>query len=121
MNLRTDGQQTRTGLSQEPSSSLLFRLVDVAARTLEACSSPEGHLARRYVPLLRGLTDIILSDNPKPHNRNVDTGAAAAADNNSILPEQMHANLGEGLWDIWQQAGLEPINWSSLLDDMNDR
>jgi hypothetical protein len=51
---------------------------------------------------------------------NVDTGATTAV-NNSILPDQMQANLGEGLWDIWQQAGLEPINWASLLDDMNDR
>ncbi|KAL7940884.1 hypothetical protein V8C42DRAFT_336380 [Trichoderma barbatum] len=120
LNLRIDGQQTRTRLNSDPSSSLLFRLVDVAARTLEACSPPEGHLARRYVPLLRGLTDIILSDNLKSQYRNVDTGAATAADNNSILPDQMHANLGEGLWDIWQQAGLEPINWSSLLDDMSE-
>jgi hypothetical protein len=121
VNLRINGQQTRAGPNPDPSSSLLFRLVDVAARTLEACSPPEGHLARRYVPLLRGLTDKILSDNPRSQYRNVNTGAATAADNNSILPDQMHTDLGEGLWDVWQQAGLEPIHWSSLLDNLNDR
>ena len=116
MNLRPHAQQPVGALGQEPSSSLLFRLVDVAARTLEAASPPEGHLARRYVPLSRGMADIILSDNTHSQSINVDTSTVTTDANN--LPEQLQNNLGDDLWDMWQQAGLEPLNWPSLLDDM---
>lgn len=96
-------------LDQDPSTSFLFRLVNVAARTLEAASPPQGHLARRYVPLLRGMADIVASGNAQSQN-NVDKDA-----NN--LSEQL-PSLGEDLWDMWQQAGLEPINWLGLPDEL---
>lgn len=88
--------------------------MDVAARTLEAASPPEGHLARRYVPLLRGMANMVVSDNAPQVN--VDAAEPGDAGN---LPEQPQSNLGEDLWDMWQQAGLEPINWPSLLDDIH--
>ncbi|KAI5458318.1 hypothetical protein BGZ63DRAFT_61585 [Mariannaea sp. PMI_226] len=115
LNLRPHAQQPGDLPSQDPSSSLLFRLVDVAARTLEAASPPEGHLARRYVPLLRGMADIILSDNTQPQPMNVETSAATTDATN--LQEQFPSHLGEDLWDMLQQAGLEPINWPNLMDD----
>ncbi|KAL4869400.1 hypothetical protein BDV12DRAFT_185276 [Aspergillus spectabilis] len=97
---------------RDPSASFLFRLVDVAARTLEAASPSEGHLARRYAPLLRGMTNLILSSNTQTQSQTHDT---------DVLPTtaqlQSH-HLGEDLWEMWQQAGLEPMIWSNLLDDI---
>lgn len=61
---------------------------------------------------------MIIHDNPQTQVLNVDTGAVAIDANN--LPEQLQTNLGEDLWDMWQQAGLEPINWPSLLDDIHE-
>jgi hypothetical protein len=96
-------------VSEDASSSLLFRLVDVAARTLEAASAPEGHLARRYVSLLRGMAGIVMSDNMQTQRMNV-------TDTNN-LPEQLHSGGEVDLWQIWQQAGLDPIFYPSLFDD----
>lgn len=113
VNLRSNSQQPGDTLDQERSSSLLYRLVDLAARTLEAASPPEGHLARRYVPLLRGMADLILTDNAQPQGMNVDTSAMTADAN---MSEQLQNNMGEDLWEMWQQAGLEPINWPQMVD-----
>lgn len=30
--------------------------------------------------------------------------------------EQLQSNLGGDLWEMWQQAGLEPIIWPGPLD-----
>lgn len=35
-------------------------------------------------------------------------------------PEQLHNNLGGDLWEMWQQAGLEPIVWPGPLDGVYD-
>lgn len=36
------------------------------------------------------------------------------------VPDQLHNNLGEDLWEMWQQAGLEPIIWPNLMDDLEE-
>ncbi|OJJ05894.1 hypothetical protein ASPVEDRAFT_154023 [Aspergillus versicolor CBS 583.65] len=103
----------------DPSASLLFRLVDVAARTLEAASPPEGHLARRYSTLLRGMAGLILSGNTQAQTNNPSSSNDSSAifmDANNFAPEQLQNHLGEDLWEMWQQAGLEPMIWSNLLD-----
>ncbi len=87
---------------------MLYRLVDLAARTLEASSPPEGHLARRYVPLLRGMADLILTDNTQVQGISVDSSAVTADVN---MSEQPQNTMGDDLWEMWHQAGLEPINW----------
>ncbi|KAL4874307.1 hypothetical protein BJY04DRAFT_226175 [Aspergillus karnatakaensis] len=126
--------------TEDPSSSFLYRLVDVAARTLEAASPSEGHLARRYAPLLRGMTNLILSSatqaqtqtqtqtqsQPQAHGLGLagtgplDPQITNANANTNILPaDQLQSHhLGEDLWEMWQQAGLEPMIWSNLLDDL---
>lgn len=102
---------------EENSGSLLFRLVDVAARTLEAASPPEGHLARRYVPLLRGMSGLVLSGNVQGQKTNSGT-SAVMTEANQPPSEHLQSQLEEDLWEMWQQAGLEPMIWPSLLDDM---
>lgn len=37
-------------------------------------------------------------------------------DANTFAPEQLQSHLGEDLWEMWHQAGLEPMVWSNLLD-----
>lgn len=114
MNLRPRVQRPDEGVSETASASLLFRLVDVATSTLAAAGPSEGHLAHRYVPLLRRMTDTILSGSIQPQRTNGSAGTAV----NNILPGQLQSN-GEGdLWEIWQQAGLDPIFYSNLFDDM---
>lgn len=118
MNLRPRIEQIEEDRDEDPTSCLLFRLVDVAARTLEATSCSEGHLARRYVPLLRKMTGIVITGNAQTERMNCDGGASVMDANN--IPEQLHSNLEEGLWEMWQQAGLDPIGWPSMFDDIND-
>ena len=124
---------------RDPSSSLLYRLVNLAARTLEAASPPQGHLARRYVPLLRGMADIVASHDPQifsslnnnnnNNNNNNPRGAGPSAaperaaegvgggdSGVNIAETQMYNNLEEDIWGMWRQAGLEPINWPSFPD-----
>ncbi|KAJ5247192.1 hypothetical protein N7468_002175 [Penicillium chermesinum] len=115
MNFRPHIQQAGDSYDNEPSSSLLFRLVDLAARTLEAASPPTGHLARRYVPLLRGMTGIILSGNTQA--RATENGHSAVVEHPSH-PHEQQGNLGGDLWEMWQQAGLEPMPWPNVLDDI---
>jgi hypothetical protein len=89
----------------DASTSLLCRLVDVAARTLEAASPPEGHLARRYVAVLRGMTGIIQSGKTQ--------AAPFGAD--------MSGNLEEDLWSLWQNAELDTsLAIPNLLDGLFD-
>lgn len=119
------------GQEQDPCTSLLFRLVDVAAQTLEAASPPQGHLARRYVPLLRGMADMVASHNTKQQqqqqqrNMDVDGGETAGGDRvagdatMSLTEQQLQTRLAEDIWGMWRQAGLEPINWPSLPDDLD--
>lgn len=116
MNLRPHIQQPVEVLGDEASSSLLFRLVDVATRTLEAASPPEGHLARRYSTLLRGMTNIILSGNA--HMRVANGYPGGMSTDASHAPDSIQNNLGEDLWEMCQQAGFEATAWPSLLDDI---
>jgi hypothetical protein len=108
-------QQPDEVLSDEPSGSLLFRLVDVAARTLEAASPSEGHLARRYVPILRGMAGIVLSGNIQAQRMN--SGANAVETDANGLPEQLQGNWEAELWEIWQQAGLDSMFYPGMFDD----
>lgn len=108
VNLRSNAHQSEASLNQERSTSLLYRLVDLAARTLEAASPPDGHLARRYVPLLRGMADLILAESTRGQEMEVDTGEIIT---DMSASDQLPNTMGEDLWELWQQAGLEPINW----------
>lgn len=117
MNLRPTVQQPGGSLGEDVSSSLLFRLVDVAARTLEAASPPEGHLARRYVPLLRGMRDLILSGNTQAQNVNGNV-STVMTDASNLPSWQMQNHLGENLWEMWQQAGLGPMVCPDFVDEM---
>jgi hypothetical protein len=108
-------QQPDEAVGNEPSSSLLFRLVDVAARTLEAASASEGHLARRYVPILRGMAGIVLSGNMQAQRMN--GGANAVVTDENSLPEQLQNNFEAELWGIWQQAGLDSMFYPGMFDD----
>lgn len=106
-------------LSETASGSLLFRLVHVAARTLEAASPSEGHLARRYVPLLHGMAGLISSSDAQVQNLNcehvgIQTGPSLPSE------QQIQSNLGGDLWEMWQQAGLEPIVWPGSVDGVFD-
>lgn len=63
------------------------------------------------------MTGIILSGNTQMQPQS--TGgeeSALIAD----VPDQLHNNLGEDLWEMWQQAGLEPIIWPNLMDDLEE-
>jgi hypothetical protein len=101
-------------IGDEPSSSLLFRLVDVAARTLEAASPPEGHLARRYVPILRGMAGIVLSGNMQGQRM---SGGTSEVVTDANLPAELHNSWESELWEIWQQAGLDSTFYPSLFED----
>lgn len=39
-------------------------------------------------------------------------------DANNLGPEQLQNHLGEDLWEMWQQAGMEPMIWSNLLENI---
>lgn len=117
MNLEPPNDQNDEDTSDDVASSLLFRLVDLAARTLEATSCPDAHLAQRYVPFLHRMTGIIISGNMQGQRTNYE--GVAMLDSND-MPDQLHGNLEEGLWEMWQQAGLDPIGWPSMFDDMNE-
>ncbi|CAI7649906.1 unnamed protein product [Penicillium manginii] len=117
-NLRPHVTRSDGALSETASTSLLYRLVDVAARTLEAASPPEGHLARRYVPLLHGMAGIISSSETQIHNPNCESVSMGTG--SLDLSEPLQSNLGGDLWEMWQQAGLEPIIWPGPLDGVYD-
>jgi hypothetical protein len=48
-------------------------------------------------------------------NSGADVGIQEA---NGMQAGSMQNNLGEDLWEMWQQAGLEPMIWPSLFDDL---
>ncbi|RSH95502.1 hypothetical protein EHS25_000594 [Saitozyma podzolica] len=101
----------------DASTSLLCRLVDVAARTLEAASPPEGHLARRYVAVLRGMTGIIQSGKTQAAPFGADASGMATYPN---APD-MSGNLEEDLWSLWQNAELDTsLAIPNLLDGLFD-
>jgi hypothetical protein len=102
-------------LGEEASNSRLFRLVDVATRSIEMAGPPEGHFARRYVPLLHGMADIIQSGHTQAVLRT--SGSTSAVMMDAInLPAQQQSNKELDLWEIWQQAGLDTF-WPSLFED----
>ncbi len=88
---------------EETSSSLLYRLIDVAARALEAASTYNGHLAQRYSVLLRGMIGIVETGKANtPGQRNF-SGPADVP-----VVQEGSSGLSEDLWTMWQQAGLDP-------------
>lgn len=117
MDLQPHVQYSGENLNREASHSLLFRLVDLAARTLDAASPPIGHLARRYVPLLNGMAGLVSAGNAQFYGGDSDAGVAIA-EANPVHTEQAQNALGEDLWEMWQEAGLEPMVWPSVLDEI---
>lgn len=120
VDLRPHLQYSGENLNRQASHSLLFRLVDLAARTLDAASPPIGHLARRYVPLLNGMAGLVSAGNRQNaqfHAGGSDAGVAIA-EANPVHTGQAQNALGDDLWEMWQEAGLEPMVWPSLLDEI---
>jgi hypothetical protein len=63
------------------------------------------------------MTGLILSGNAQAQN--INANASSVMQSTSNLPsEQTQNHLGEDLWEMWQQAGLGPMIWPNLLDDM---
>lgn len=86
-----------------PQSSLLFQLVDLAARTLDQCAPRYGHLASRYAVFLRGMANMVAVT--APPDDPADLGELG-----SLLPE-MHRDPNHS-WDrewqdLWQNSGLD--------------
>lgn len=82
-------------------SCTLYRLVDLASRTLRHCAPARGHPATRYADFLSGMTKIIIAE-PM-----ISTGR----------PNDAQAILDAGLFmrdqdwlDLWQDSGLDQ-NW----------
>jgi hypothetical protein len=70
-----------TASTDNPNSrgSLLYRVVDLATRTLRACSPSRGHLTARYIAFLDGMATIVAKGassftNTAEGNQNVDFG-----------------------------------------------
>ena len=89
------------------SSSLLYRLVDLAARTLDRCAPSRGHLASRYAVFLRGMANMIQATAPTYPL------ADSMADMNgpSHLPSETNGEVYHS-WDqewqdLWQNSGLD--------------
>lgn len=79
-------------------SSTLYRLVDLASRTLRQCAPARGHPASRYADFLAGMANIIAAG-----SLSTQTGQAQAQD---------AIDAGGPLWDqdwlnLWQSSGLE--------------
>jgi hypothetical protein len=66
------------------------------------------------------MAGLILSGNtqaePNYHGSNSNP-SSMFTDANAFAPEQLHSHLGGDLWEMWQEAGLEPMIWSNLLDN----
>ena len=104
-----------TSRSNRPVSrtSLLYRLVDLAANALSACASQRDHLAIRYAHFIRGLAETLVQDPPEVNVEGNSTPSNA---------------LDSTDWDIsylWQQAGLDPgflsLSAADLADISNDQ
>ncbi|ORY35312.1 hypothetical protein BCR39DRAFT_508725 [Naematelia encephala] len=111
LNLQTHSRQADDEM-HDASTSKLFRLVDLCVRTLEAASPCEGHLARRYVPLLRGMMSILQSGRTQTQNLSEIRNGVVT----SLAPSKQAADLGEDLWSMWEEAGLETNVLPSMLD-----
>lgn len=78
-------------------SSTLYRLVDLASRTLRQSGPSHGHPATRYADFLAGMADLITAGQ-------VD-GAGRSAGQPSL-------DIGNNIWDqdwlgLWQDSGLD--------------
>ncbi len=89
-------------------SSTLYRLVDLASRTLTQCAPSRGHLAIRYAEFLRGLADGIAAgpshlEPPQPAHQ----GGLA----HGFQPLQNDLDLGNNVSLPWDG------NWLTLLQN----
>ena len=87
-------------------TSLLHRLINLAARTLDAGSPQRGHLASRYAGLIYPMAELVAP--PEPSQDGLAELDLSALNEN---PEWNIANL-------WQQAGLDPFLLYGNLEDM---
>jgi len=106
---------TRTPITQP---SLLYRLVDLASRTLWQCAPARGHLASRYTEFLRRMADMV-SVGPCVYvdSTGADGGqvgsssmAAGSAGEGSGAMGGIHgqANAWDEAWmDLWMGSGLD--------------
>jgi len=79
---------------------MLYRLVDLAARTLRQCAPSYGHPAARYADLLTGMTKIITAE---------PILAAGSLDPQAIFDTAGFMRDQDWL-DLWQDSGLDQ-NW----------
>ena len=90
-----------TGNQSHPAESCtLYRLVDLASRTLRQCAPSHGHPATRYADFLTGMTKIITAE---PMNAPGRSDTQATLDAGGFMRDQD--------WlDLWQDSGLDQ-NW----------
>jgi hypothetical protein len=78
-------------------SCSLYRLVDLASRTLRQCAPTRGHPATRYADFLTGMTALITAGPIISTGR---TAAQPAVENGGTMWDQDWINL-------WQSSGLD--------------
>ena len=83
---------------------MLFRLVDLASRTLEHCAPAKGHLATRYAQFLHRLADGIAGGPSRVHMAPHEQRGQSGGDTSIQLDGDGMA--GNAVWDG---------NWLSLL------
>lgn len=54
------------------------------------------------------MANLVLTDNTQ---LNGTSSGSRAIEADVSMSEQLQTAMGEDLWEMWQQAGLEPINW----------
>ena len=108
-NLRArDPMETINTDNPNTSGSLLYRLVDLAARTLRACSPTRGHLTTRYIAFLDGMATIVAKGassltNTAEGNQAVDFGDLG------ILEAAPTDQLFDQDWlNTWHNMDMEP-------------
>ena len=79
----------------------LYRLVDLASRTLRQCAPVRGHPATRYADFLAGMTKIITTESMLTGNQSSSDSDALAA----------RGSMWDQDWvNLWQDSGLDQ-NW----------
>lgn len=111
-----DSMETASTDNPDSRASLLYRLVDLATRTLRACSPTRGHLTTRYIAFLDGMATIVANGassfpNLADGNQSVDFG------NLGDLEGAPTDQVSDQDWlNAWHGMGMEP-GWLFNADE----
>ncbi|CAD6570665.1 MAG: hypothetical protein TREMPRED_005946 [Tremellales sp. Tagirdzhanova-0007] len=89
------------------SSSLLFRLVDLASRTLDRCAPSRGHLASRYAVFLRGMANMLQATGPTFSIQNSTADMSGPSNLPSETNGDVYHSWDQDWQDLWQNSGLD--------------